>query len=88
MICHLKSWNEESFNGKKFQYWKRKYFLFAFQIYEWVALRKKCPYSELFWSVLSRIQTEYGGISLYLVWMGENTDQSNSDYGLFLRSLV
>ena len=22
-------------------------------------LRKKCPYSELFWSALSRIQTEY-----------------------------
>ena len=22
-------------------------------------LRKKCPYSELFWSVFSRIQTEY-----------------------------
>ena len=23
-------------------------------------LRKKCPYSELFWSVFSRILTEYG----------------------------
>ena len=23
-------------------------------------LRKKCPYSELFWSVFSRIRTEYG----------------------------
>ena len=26
------------------------------------ALRKKCPYSELFWSTFSRIRTEYGGI--------------------------
>ena len=25
-----------------------------------LTLRKKCPYSELFWSVFSRIQTEYG----------------------------
>ena len=27
-----------------------------------VTLRKKCPYSELFWSVFSRIRTEYGEI--------------------------
>ena len=26
------------------------------------SLRKKCPYSELFWSVFSRIRTEYGEI--------------------------
>ena len=26
------------------------------------ALRKKCPYSELFWSAFSLIWTEYGGI--------------------------
>ena len=25
-----------------------------------LALRKKCPYSELFWSVFSRNRTEYG----------------------------
>ena len=25
-----------------------------------LSLRKKCPYSELFWSVISRIRTEYG----------------------------
>ena len=24
---------------------------------EWLALRKKCPYSELFWYAFSRIQT-------------------------------
>ena len=41
------------------------------------ALRKMCPYSELFWSVSSRIRTEYGEIlhiSPYSVRMRENTD--------------
>ena len=36
-------------------------------------LHEKCPYSELLWSVFSRIQTEYG----YSVRMLKNTDQSN-----------
>ena len=27
-----------------------------------ITLRKKCPYSELFWSAFSRIWTEYGEI--------------------------
>ena len=38
-------------------------------------LREKCPYSKFFWSVLSRIRTEYGEIlhiSLYSVRMREN----------------
>ena len=51
---------------------------------------KKCPYSELFSSVFSRIRTEYGDIlciSPYSVQMREDTDQSNSKYGLFLRSV-
>ena len=39
-------------------------------------LRKKCPYSDFFWSVFSRIRTEYE----------ENTDHKNSEYGHFLRS--
>ena len=50
---------------------------------------KKCPYSELFWSLFSRIRTEYGeirSISAYLVQMRENADQNNSEYGHFLRS--
>ena len=41
------------------------------------ALHKMCPYSELFWSVSSRIWTEYGEIlhiSSYSVRMRENTD--------------
>ena len=44
------------------------------------ALREKCPYSELFWSLFSRIRTEYGEIlriSPYSARMPENTDQKN-----------
>ena len=57
----------------------------------WFSLRKRCPYSELFWSVYSRIRTEYGKIqsriSPYSVRMRENTDQSSSEYGHFSRSV-
>ena len=52
-------------------------------------LRQKCPYLEFFWSVFSRIRTEYGDFaskSLYSVVMWENTDQKNSEYGHFLHS--
>ena len=54
-------------------------------------LRENFPYSELFWAVFSRIRTEYGEmlrISLYSVRMLENTDQNNSEYGHFLRSVT
>ena len=53
------------------------------------ALRKKCPYSELFWSTFSHIWTEYGeirSISPYSVQMRENADQNNYEYGHFSRS--
>ena len=49
----------------------------------------KCPYSEDFWSIFSRIQTEYGDLLRkcpYAVQMRENTDQKNSEYGHYLRS--
>ena len=52
-------------------------------------LRKKYPYSELFWSVFSRIRTENGeirSISPYSIRMRENTDQNNSEYEHFSRS--
>ena len=39
------------------------------------ALREKCPYSELFWSIFSRIRT-----------MWKNTDQNNSEYEHSLRN--
>ena len=53
-------------------------------------LREKCPYSEFFWSLFSRIRTEFGeiwSIYPYSVGMPENTDQKNSEYGPFSRSI-
>ena len=44
-----------------------------------IALREKCPYSELFWSSFSRVWTEYEeilGISLYSVRMWKNAEQN------------
>ena len=55
-----------------------------------MSLHKKCPYLELFWSVFSHIWTEYGeirSISPYSARMRESTDQNNSEYGHFLRSV-
>ena len=49
-----------------------------------ITLREKCPYSELFWFVFFRIQS----ISQYSVRMRENTDQNNSEYRHFLRSVM
>ena len=52
---------------------------------------EKSPYLELFWSVFSRKWTEYGEILRvppYSVRMWENTDQNNSEYRHFLRSLL
>ena len=49
-----------------------------------ISLRKKCRFSELFWSAFSRIRTEYGEILRpYSVRMQENADQNNSKYGHF-----
>ena len=47
-------------------------------------MREKGWYSDFFWSVFSRIRTEYGKIlriSPYSVWIRENADQKNSEYG-------
>ena len=55
------------------------------------SLREKCSYSELFWSVFSRIRTKYGeiqNISSYLVRMRENTDQNNSEYEHFFTQCI
>ena len=63
--------------------------LMTFLLLYYNSLRKKCTYSESFWSVFSRIRTEYGemqSISPYLVQIRENTDQNNSQYGHFSRS--
>ena len=56
-----------------------------------VTLRKKCPYSVLFWPVFSRIRTEKGEIRSifpFSVQMQENTDQNNSEYGHFSLSEI
>ena len=52
------------------------------------SLLEKCPFSEFYWSVFSRIRTECGKIlhiSPYSVQLRENKDQKNSEYGHFLR---
>ena len=46
---------------------------------------EKCPYSEFFWSVFSRIRTKNGDLrsrSPYLVWIRKKTDQTNSEYSV------
>ena len=46
-------------------------------------LHEKCPNTEFFWSVLSRIWTEYEHLlykSLYSPYMRENTDQKILNY--------
>ena len=60
-----------------------------YKLYKIYTQGEKCPYSELFCSVFSRIRTEYEeirSISAYSVRMQENTDQNNSEYEHFLRS--
>ena len=46
------------------------------KFFQTISLRKKCPYSELFWSASVP----------YSVQMRENADQNNSNYEHFLRS--
>ena len=56
-----------------------------------VTVCKSCPFSELFWSACSQIRTEYGEIlhiSQYSFRMQEFSDQNNSEYGHFLRSVT
>ena len=55
-----------------------------------VPLQEKRPFSEFLWSVFPRIRTEYGEVlrtSPCSVRMRESTDQENSEYGRFLRSV-
>ena len=62
----------------------------AFSIYIEKLQCEKFPYSDFFWSVFSRIWSEYKELlfkTLYSVWMHENMDQKNSYYGHFLYSV-
>ena len=54
-----------------------------------MSLREKCLHSEFFWSIFSPNAGKYGPESLcpYSVQMRENTDQKNSEYGHFSRSV-
>ena len=61
--------------------------LLSIQQYRNHSLRKKCPYLELFWSVFSRIRTEYGEIlriSAYSVWMREITPNMDTFYAIIV----
>ena len=52
-------------------------------------MREKCPYSELLWSVFSRIRTKYElPISPDSVRMQENAYQNNFEYGHYLDSVL
>ena len=59
-------------------------------VWKGFTLLEKRPYSELFWSVFSRIRTEYGetrSIPPDSVRIRENTNQKNSEYGHFSRNI-
>ena len=62
----------------------------GFELHKWKTLRKKCPYSELFWSAFSSHFTseryEVPVFSPNAGKRGKNADQNNSEYGHFLRS--
>ena len=53
-----------------------------------IALHKKSPYSEFFWSVFSCIRIEIYEVSLRIQSECGNTNQKISEYGHFLRSVV
>ena len=67
------------------------------QVNVYFTLRKKCLFSELFWSALFPhfpafgLNTERYGVSFLFNpnagKCGKNVDQDNSEYGLFLRSV-
>ena len=56
----------------------------------YISMCVKSARKKLFWSVFSRIRTEYGetrSIYPYTVRMRENVDQNNSEYGHISRSI-
>ena len=87
----MKSWNvhpKEIMHSVSIDLLKNKWH--EEQKYLSITLPEKCPYLDFFWSVFSPIRTEYGEIlhiSPYSVRMRENTDQKNSKYGHFSRSV-
>ena len=70
-VLGIRCWFEEIIVGLEFSLFKRmgttslkfmNYVCYALVVLQKRALRKKCPYSELFWSVFSLIPTECGEI--------------------------
>ena len=60
------------------------------RFHEEMKLRKKCPFSEIFWSLFFCICIKYReirSISPYSVPMRENADHKISEYGHFSRSV-
>ena len=69
----------------------QKNFVFIQFPVSFLKLQEKCPYSVFFWTVFSAIRAEYReirSISPYSIEMRENTDQKNSKYGYFSRSVT
>ena len=90
---HLYQRDNRNFGLVLFFYFSIKFQLFLY--FSKKLLRKKCSYSDLFWSAFSRIRIKYGEIyfleilliSLYSVRLWENADQNNSECGHFPRSV-
>ena len=57
---------------------------------DYVALREKCPNTEFFWPVFSRIRTEYGKIRSLLIQSecGKIPARKNSVFGHFSHSVA
>ena len=78
-------------NIKLYENLKLQCYILASLRIDYLALCEKYPYLELFWSVFSRIWTEYGEmlrISPYSVRMWENTDQNTPNTNFFHTVLV
>ena len=74
------------FRQLKWSVWLKSYCEVPYLKY---SRREKCPYSEFFWSVFSRIRIDYEQIFRifpYSIQMRENMDQENSEYDHFSRS--
>ena len=57
------------------------------KLFWWLPMPEKCMYSMFFWSVFFWIWTKYGEIRSISIQMLENTDQKNSEYGHYSRSV-
>ena len=69
----IKKRQNKSTNCLEISFFRNNNLIIGRNSYYWkVSLREKCPYSDLFWSVFSRIGTEYGGYSVSLCIQSES----------------